>query len=237
MIEHRGGKKHSKHKGQSIDYIMNNLLETAYKLMEGDNYEKSLEIYKNILYSVSKEKEDIGIKHRAIKECFCLSEKYLPAKQILLSYKKSLLQKLKENNPPYINDLIEYAEICFLAKDDNEFLQEFENICKVHIKSAQAVYSIVEKILINNKRWDLCSMCIDDPLDHSAKLLEQYDELMRISKHHFNGKYDKKYNLDLCKKLHTLFWILKVSKRDTESQKVLNFIRKELSNRNVNCEE
>jgi len=214
---------------------MNELLEKAYTLMTNSEYEESLKIYKNILYSHIE--NDIGTKIRAIKECFILSQNYSPAKEILLSYKNSLLKKIKENSIINTDCLIEYYEICYLSSNDKEFLELFEYICKVDTESAQAVYTIVSKILINNKRWDLCNICISDAMNYSLKLLEQYDELIRISNSHFNGDYNKEYNFNICNQLQTLFWILKVGERDKESKKILSFIRKELLNRNIQCEE
>ena len=214
---------------------MNELLETAYNHIKQGDFEKSLVIYKSILDSTIQEHDLSGTKYRAIKECFFLAKKYPPAMQFLSIYKDKILNEIKKSsiiNPLF---LIEYAEICYLTLNDNEFLEFFENICKTDKKIAIDVYSVVEKILINNKRWDLCNICIDDTIKYCSKLIEQYDELARISKEHHNGEYDEGYKLNFCKKLETLFWILKVSER-AESKKTLTFVRSELKKRSINCE-
>lgn len=215
---------------------MNELIETAYKLMEDEDFEKSLEIYKNILYSDYHEEGFIGTKYRAIKECFILANKYSPAMEMLLSYGNYLLKKLKNKTNVNTSILCEYAELCYLTKNDNDFLELFEHICKIDKESAQSVYRVVEKILINHKRWDLCNICIDDTMSYYSKLIEQYDELIRISNEHFHGDYNDQYKVDFCNKLQTLFWILKVGEREEESTELLYLVRKELQNRNIECE-
>jgi len=214
---------------------MSKVLDTAYKYMQKGEFLKSLQIYKEILTPNAQELSFTGIKYRAIKECFLLAKKYPQAMQFLLKYKNDILQKIK--NVSNVNHLllIEYGEICYLTSNDTEFIKLFEEICKLNKKIAIDIYPIIEKILIKSKKWDLCSICIEKPIEYCINAFEQYDELFRISKIHYKSKYDEKYKFELCKKLETLFWILKVTDRD-EIQQTLTFVRKELHKRDINCE-
>ncbi len=211
---------------------MENILELAYSQYEKGDYQSSLENYNYFFDNAVKiDSSFVGAKYRALKEWYYLAKKYKPAYDALIN-KKFLLLKLFEKDKDDIT-LIEYAQICHVLKSDKEFINLFSKLHDDNINLAKSVYKSVEDILIKNREWKLCNYFIEDSIESYTKLLEQFDELIRISEGAYEGKYNKDYENKFEKDIHNLLWILKIGNRESEINNIILKLKNNLAERNL----
>lgn len=208
------------------------ILNQARDSFEEGDYKSSLEHYQWFFtHAVQVDSTWVGAKYRSLKEWYCLAEKYQPAYEALVKQKDKSLRSFQKYKG--VEPLSEYSDICHFLKTDQEFIDLFAELCRNQIDFAKSAYISVENILIANREWELCNICIDNSLEKYNMLLERFDELMRISKEGFNGEYNDIYEQKFERDIQNLFWILHVGKRDDEVGMIQEKLKKDLLERNI----
>ena len=207
-------------------------LEQAYELYLKKDYKASLEHYEWFYDNAEKiDSSYSGAKYRSLKEWHCLANKYPPAFDALVKRKNNAYRLFQEKND--INILISYMRICHALKHDEEAIKLFIHLHEVDTSLTKKVYKSIESILIKNRKWKLCSSCIDNSMEHYKMLLSIFDELIRISESGSNGEYNKNYEEKFEKDVQNLIWILKSENREEEISKILEELKIDLNTRNI----
>ena len=212
-----------------------NVLEQAYELYLNKKYKESLENYEWFFDKAENfDSNYSGAKYRSLKEWKCLADEYQPALEALTKRKNICLKLFKQNkNTKTFRD---YTAVCHALKHDHEVINLFKDLCKTDINFAKSVFPFIENILILNREWALCNMCIDDSMKKYNVLLEKFDEMMRISNEAYNGDYNDIYEKKFERDIQSLFWILKTGKREKEIKKIQSKLLQDLADRNIKVE-
>jgi len=211
------------------------VLELAYELYQQGKYLDSLRNYQWFFNNAVKiDSTWEGAKYRSLKEWYCLAKKYPPAYEALIEQKNESLKMFKKYKDVLM--LSEYAKICNILELDKEFINLFTELCNTEIDLAKSAYISIENILIENREWELCNLCIDNSIEKYNMLLAIFDELLRISEGAYNGEYNPIYEKKFEKDIQNLLWILKVGNRENEINNILSTLKIDLLKRNIEIE-
>lgn len=206
------------------------VLDKAYEAYQGGDYETSLTNFEWFFdNAVDIDSMWVGAKYMALREWYCLAEKFKPAFDALLTKRSAALMHFKENGDYW--SFIDYAEISHVLKDDRELIILFKELRDKDFDLAKIIYPSIEKILSDNEEWALCSSFIDDCFDSYRKSLIKFDELMRISKEAYGGEFDSIYQKQFIQDIRNLIELLKSSKRFEEINMIKGKVKSDMLQR------
>ena len=207
------------------------ILELAETLYQEGNYQLSLENY--IWCFENAEKEDPVWKSAKLGACldgwYNLSQKYQPALNKLENKKNEIYKSLK--NKYDIDKFVEYVKVCSYLKIEQESINLFKLYDKENIELAKISFEFIYELLVKTREWALCSKYLLNSLEKYELILENFDELMRISEEAFNGEYNQVYQDTFISDIENLFIILEHGNRQEEIDIIKNGLEIDLKNR------
>jgi transcription termination factor Rho len=206
------------------------ILELAYTQYTKGKYSQSLENYEWFFdNAVQIDTTYIGAKYRSLKEWYSLAKEYKPAYTALINKKNTLLKSFNKSKNEFL--LIDYAKICHVLNDDEEFIELFKKLEKQYPEITKDIYISIENILIKNEEWKICNDYIKDSMGKYKTLLNKFDELIRISEGAYNGEYNQNYQKEFEVDIQNLFKILSVGNRQKEIDAIISKLKNDLTSR------
>ena len=170
------------------DNVSNNDLYEIDALIEDGKFDEALEKHM-WFHEASRESHGMGGVRLsfALESWLDLANKYSPAMDSLLQLRDGYKDSLLRGNGTFENFHDLFAINQYLENDDDTysvFMQLHEN----HPKQAKSYYHVVEEIIVEKKRYDVCAAYITDPM----KKYKQIEKLHKLNKEFSRKQSDPK---------------------------------------------